>query len=621
MCGIQGYAHHAPIYSREKSENIRKFLNHRGPDDFGEWSSNDKKVHFFHNRLSIVDLSEDGHQPMQDISERFTIVFNGEIYNYNDLIKTFFKDCKFKSKSDTEVILASYNKWGVECTSHLRGMFAFAIYDSIKETIFISRDRVGEKPLYYQHAKDGISFSSELKVLINNNNTKLKVNKNSLDCYLGNGFSPKDRCILKGFNKLPPAHSLLFDLNSNKLKIWKYWTPSIFSPILNHKINSNDLVGELEGLLEDSINQQMIADVPVGVLLSGGVDSSLITAIAARNTNRLKTFTVRFPNCGKFDETEYARLIANSFNTEHIELDASDVGPDLLIKLARQFDEPIIDSSMIPTFLVSELVRKHCKVVLGGDGADELFGGYEHYSRILLMEKYVKYIPKLALSTVSTLTEKYIPIGVKARNWLLSCNYNMKNGVPLISNYFDPSARKALMRSKFDCWNTVSEDILRGGALQQGDLIQRATMMDFNNYLPEDILVKVDRSSMLASLEVRAPFLDKKIIEFSFKKVPSFLKSTIGDRKILLKQLSAKILPSEFDKKRKQGFSIPINSWLKEGNFREFFHEILLDSQCIFNKDMVIDLLKGQDRGRNNGERLFALVMFELWRREYKISI
>jgi asparagine synthase (glutamine-hydrolysing) len=559
---------------------------------------------------------------MIDANECFTIVFNGEIYNYKQLFKTLSKDYKFKSRSDTEVILAAYSKWGIDCVLHLDGMFAFAIYDSAQKSIFISRDRAGEKPLYYQHHEGILSFASELKALLNDKNFETVINKESLDCYLGMGFVPKDRCILEGFNKLPAAHSLLFDLQDNKLKVWRYWDVSkIIQSFSNSKNHTKDLVSELEGLLEDSISRQMVADVPVGVLLSGGVDSSLITAIASRNTNQLKTFTVQFPNSGKLDETKHAQLIASKFNTEHTVLDASSIEPDLLIKLARQFDEPIVDSSMIPTFLVSQLVQKHCKVALGGDGADELFGGYEHYSRLLTMEKYARFIPKLVRSRISSFTEKNIPIGTKARSWLLGFDYDTKNGVPLIANYFDPTARSSLMYGKFDHWDTISESILQANTSKQGDLIQRATMMDFNNYLTEDILVKVDRSSMLASLEVRAPFLDRRIIEFAFVKVPSSLKATENNKKILLKKVATKILPTEFDKQRKQGFSVPINAWLKEGNFREFFYDILLDPQSIFDKNTTIDLLKGHDKGRNNGERLFALVMFELWRREYKVSI
>jgi len=621
MCGILGFASCIHCVDIDKLVKGVNSLSHRGPDDFGIWKSNDKKVGLAHKRLSIVDLGNGGHQPMTDAQDRVTIVFNGEIYNYQELFETLSNEYTFKSKSDTEVILAAYNKWGEECVLHFNGMFAFAIYDSINETIFMSRDRAGEKPLFYCHNKTSLAFASELKALLSVENNQISIDNDSLDCYFGMGFVPKNRCILKNYNKLPAAHSLLFDMNSGNLKIWKYWNIPDFNLDAYSNANINALTAELEELLEKSIQQQMIADVPVGVLLSGGVDSSLITAIAARNSDKLKTFTVRFPNSGKFDETEHARLITKKFNTEHIELEASSVEPELLFKLAKQYDEPIVDSSMIPTFLLSQLVQKHCKVVLGGDGADELFGGYEHYSRLLKMEKYAQIIPKFIRTGIATFSEKNINIGSKARNWLIGFDYDIEKEVPLIASYFDPTTRRNLLKSHINDRDVVAEGIYNSLTFAQGDLIQRATRTDFNNYLAEDILVKVDRSSMLASLEIRAPFLDRDVIDFAYKKVPSYMKVTSNSKKILLKHLAARILPAEFDKKRKQGFSVPMDAWLKEGKFREFFHEILLDSQSIFSKNIVIDLFKGQDKGRNNGERLFALVMFELWRREYKPSL
>ena len=620
MCGIMGYASCDNNINKSKLRNQSDFLYHRGPDNSNIWESKNGKVGFAHQRLSIIDLSSGGNQPMTDVSSRYTITFNGEIYNYQELAKKLSGNYKFKSSSDTEVILAAYSKWGADCVLYLDGMFAFAIYDSVKNLIFMSRDRAGEKPLYYRHSNKVLSFASELKVFLNDDEIDSEINKESLDCYLSMGYVPKDRCIIEGFNKLPAAHSILFDMKEDKLNISKYWD----IPKINHSLNNEncakELEIELEDLLESSINQQMIADVPVGVLLSGGVDSSLITAIASRNSSNLKAFTVRFPNSGKFDETEHARLIANTFNTEHVELDASNVDPEILYILARQFDEPIVDSSIIPTFLVSQLVQKHCKVVLSGDGADELFGGYDHYSRLLKLEQYSKLTPRLLRSSISFLAENLLPVGVRGRNWAIGCDYSIKKEVPMIANYFDQKNRKNLLLSSFGEWDVVAEEIFRDNVCSDGDIIQRATRTDFNNFLVEDILVKVDRASMLNSLEVRAPFLDRKLVEFAFGAVPTNMKTSAYNSKILLKNLAKKILPKDFNQHRKQGFSIPIDKWLREDKFKDFFHDILLDPNCLFDKKIVSSLLKAQDNGRNIGERLFALVMFELWRREYKIS-
>ncbi len=325
-------------------------------------------------------------------------------------------------------------------------------------------------------------------------------------------------------------------------------------------------------------------------------------------------------NLDKLDETEHARLIAQHFCTEHIELAAEPTSADLLPILAHQFDEPIADSSIIPTFLVSRLVRQHCTVALGGDGGDELFAGYGHYSRFLWMYENLGFIPRCMRQFISKMSEHILPPGIKGKNFLQSLSVDLRNGIPLFTNHFDRSIRRSLMRD-YSQYKSVAEQIYAQRVPLQQDLLQRATRMDFENYLVEDILVKVDRDSMINSLELRAPFLDYRIIEFAFGKVPSHLKATIHDKKILLKRLATRILPPEFDKKRKQGFSIPLADWLKTGPFRDLFWDTLTTKDCIFNISTIKTLLNGQDNGRSNGERLFSLVLFELWRKEYDIEI
>jgi asparagine synthase (glutamine-hydrolysing) len=298
---------------------------------------------------------------------------------------------------------------------------------------------------------------------------------------------------------------------------------------------------------------------------------------------------------------------------------AEDATADLLPRLARQFDEPMVDSSMIPTFLVSQLVRQHCTVALGGDGGDELFGGYGHYSRLQLMERKLGLIPRPLRNGIALAAEKLLPVGVKGRNWLQGLGVDLDKGLPLIASCFDATMRGRLLTTHSG-WYAQAENVLRSRVPVHPDLLQRATRMDFANYLAEDILVKVDRASMLNSLELRAPLLDYRLIEFAFGKVPLHLKATSQDKKILLKRLTARVLPPEFDRQRKQGFSIPLGQWLKSGAFRALFNEVLRDPSCSFDAGMVNSLLHGQDRGRSNSERLFALVLFELWRREYKVT-
>jgi asparagine synthase (glutamine-hydrolysing) len=446
-----------------------------------------------------------------------------------------------------------------------------------------------------------------------------KINKRSLDILLANGYIPGDECILKGVNKLAPAHAMIFDLNTADLKIWRYWNLPEFDSSV--KTNELDLLDELEYLLNDSVKKQLVADVPVGVLLSGGVDSSIVTALASRNVTNLKTFTVSFPGHNNFDESSHANLIANHFGTEHTVLPASDVSVNELFLLAKQFDEPIFDSSMIPTYLVSQLIRKHCKVALGGDGGDELFGGYGHHSRLLWMAENLGKLPVSIRKLAAITARNILPIGFKGRVWFQSLGEDFKNGLPLIASQFEPTTRRKLL-SNFPEWELIAENARKLRIPSEMNLLQRATRMDFLNYLPEDILVKVDRSSMLNSLEVRAPLLDYRIIEFAYKKVPQNLKANTIDKKIILKKLTNKLLPPDFDKNRKQGFGIPIGAWIRSNNeWKSFFKEQLLDSNdSIFDKNELNKLLNGHIAGRENTERLFGLLMFELWRKEYNIT-
>ena len=619
MCGIVGAGATATQTSRAWLSIARDAMIHRGPDDAGEWWSTDGRVGLAHRRLSILDLSPLGHQPMQLPERGLSIVFNGEIYNFADLRSELVaKGHSFQSNSDTEVILAGYGEGGTDCLSRFNGMFAFALYDAPQQKLLLARDRAGEKPLFYRLANGSLQFASELKALLANPANPRRIDAEALDCYLAMGYVPGERCMLQGFNKLPPAHALQFDLQSGEAQVWRYWQVPELEPA-QEPLDEVALLDELETLLEDAVRRQLVADVPVGVLLSGGVDSSLITAMAVRTSSQVQTFTIGFPGHGKLDETEHARLIARHFGTRHTELMAEDATADLIPRLARQFDEPMVDSSMIPTFLVSQLVRQHCTVALGGDGGDELFGGYGHYSRLQWLQQKLGPIPHPLREGVAFAAERILPVGFKGRNWLQGLGVDLDNGLPLIASYFDATTRNRLLAAQPN-WPFVAESVLKNRVPLHPDLLQRATRMDFSSYLAEDILVKVDRASMLNSLEVRAPLLDYRLIEFAFGKVPSKLKANQTEKKILLKRLTARVLPPEFDRQRKQGFSIPLAKWLKGGAFRTSFQDVLRDPQCSFDARTVDSLLHGQDMGRSNGERLFALVLFELWRQEYGVT-
>lgn len=619
MCGILGIGSVNPVENREWLANCRDRMIHRGPNDAGEWWSEDGRVGLGHRRLSILDLSLAGHQPMRFKEKGLAIVFNGEIYNYQDIRRELSEDNQWKGNSDTEVLLAAYAKWGTDCLQHLNGMFAFAIYDERERQLFLARDRAGEKPLFYRIENGQLCFASELKALMAVPDSRRRIDPQALDCYLAFGYVPGEMCILEGYQKVQPAHALTFSLDRGTHRIWQWWIP----PVLvedEKEMEEENLVEQLETLLEDAVKKQFAADVPVGILLSGGVDSSLVTAMAVRKAKKVKTFTIGFPGAGRLDETRHARLIASYFGTEHTELMAEQATADLIPLLAKQFDEPIADSSIIPTYLVSRLVRQHCTVALGGDGGDELFGGYAHYSRLLWIQQSLGFIPGYIRKLMAKSSEQILPLGFKGRNYIQGLDVDLNWGLPSITSLFDRTSRLRLLADQNKI-KVTAEDVWENRIPVRKDLLQRAMQMDFENYLPEDILVKVDRASMLNSLEVRAPFLDYRILEFAFGKVPSRLKASTSEKKILPKKLAKRLLPSKFDIQRKQGFSIPIADWLKGGPFRELFWDTLSSADCLFDQATVQSLLRGQGRAQNNGERLFSLVQFEIWRKIHKITL
>lgn len=618
MCGILGHARLRGPGDRQALALGLKRMSHRGPDDVGMWWSPDCRVGLGHRRLAVIDLSSAGHQPMLDGSGTMVIVFNGEIYNYLDLREELrAKGHSFRSASDTEVILAGYRAWGVDCLRRFNGQFAFALFDSTRQRVFLGRDRAGEKPLFYHLDQGELRFASELKALIIAPGFPRNIDPEALDCYLAMGYIPGERCILRNVRKLPPAHAMTFDLSTGSAKVWRYWSLPDFDE--KSQTDESALLLELEALLQDAVGRQLVADVPVGVLLSGGVDSSLITAMAVRTVPNVLTFTVRFPGFGDHDETEHARLIARHFGTNHVELEAAPTSAGLLPALARQFDEPMVDSSMIPTYLVSRLVRDHCTVALGGDGGDELFGGYTYYSHLLRLERSTRFLPRMLRRGVADAGAAILPVGLRGRNWLSALGADYRRDVPHVQWLFDRRCRQRLMAAHH--WTPVAEAVHAARIPTHEGLLQRATRMDFENYLAEDILVKVDRASMLASLEVRAPFLDYRIVEFAFSKVRSDQKAAPNGLKVLLKKLCDRVLPRGFDQQRKQGFSIPLAHWVREGPWAALLSEVLLCDDTVFDRKTVQSLFEGQRRGLDNGERLFGLALFELWRREYGVVL
>lgn len=621
MCGIVGVAAVAAWTDRPPLAAMRDAMRHRGPDDEGEWWSPDGRVGLGFRRLSIIDLSPAGHQPMVTGDGELALVFNGEIYNFAELREELVgRGHLFRSRSDTEVILEAYRAWGTACVARLRGMFALALYDVRRGRLLLARDRAGEKPLFYALAGGRLRFASELKALFADAAVPRVMDASALDAYLAFGYVPGEACLLDGVAKLAAGSQATFDLGTGRLETSRYW--ALPGPPARGPVDETALEEELELLLETSVREQLVADVPVGVLLSGGVDSSLVVAMAARaSSTPVRTFTITFPGHGSFNEGPYARLVAEHFGTDHYELIAEPATLDLLPALVHQYDEPIADSSMLPTFLVSRLVRSHCTVALGGDGGDELFGGYTLYQVAMAQQALRRWIPGLLRQAVGK-AGGWLPVGLLGRTYLQTLALDPLEAVARTGLYFDRPTRTAvcpLVRGL--ALSARGESYRVHSAAGVDTTLQRLTRADFSSYLCDDILVKVDRASMLSSLEVRAPFLDQRIIEFAFGRVPDDLRTTLRGRKILLRRLARRLLPPALDINRKQGFSIPLAAWFR-GDWGRYLREVLRGAPPELLNGVAVDrLFSGQRRGLNNGQRLFALAMLELWRREYGIEV
>jgi asparagine synthase (glutamine-hydrolysing) len=610
MCGIVGLIGDIGNEDLDWIARSTEKLSHRGPDATHIWLAPESNALLAHNRLSVIDTNSSSDQPFVSLDGDLVIVFNGEIYNYIELRDSLVKEGEsFRTNGDTEVLLASYRRWGFDCLSRLNGMFAFAIWDKRRgvghEQLFVARDRAGEKPFYYLNGGRSFEFASELKGL----RTNRKFDFQGLNHYLALGYVPGDLCIAEGVKKLPPASAGLLDMQNGQFKIWQYWFLPENQTGSNKNVDGDELAEEAWSLLLESTRLRLRSDVPTGVFLSGGLDSSLVTAAATQVSDiPLKTFTIGVPG-SSLDESVYAKQISDSFATDHYVLDIDKLSLEILDDFAQFIDEPIADSSVLPSYMVSRLTRQHVTVALGGDGGDELFGGYHHYQNILRSTKSLGHIPVSALNVVSRIAAR-LPAGIRGRNWLSSQRGGPAESGVWGSPYFDISLRRLLLNP-----DVVKQ--LKGGVelpeyrslalLQNSDgLVDGLTRQDFQQLLPDDYLVKVDRASMANSLEVRTPFLDHNLVEFAFSRIPSDWKCTVNERRKLQNLMAKKYLPSKFEINRKQGFSIPMDDWLRNAQL-DCLIELL--PKDIFNVNYVKELITGHRRGRTNGARLFALLM------------
>ncbi|MGH7469598.1 MAG: asparagine synthase (glutamine-hydrolyzing) [Longimicrobiales bacterium] len=619
MCGLIGYASRLPHPHPAGLAAARDLLRHRGPDDEGLWWSTDARVVLAHRRLAIIDLSPAARQPMA-FEPGLHAVLNGEIYNYRELkVELQTAGWTFRTSSDTEVLCAAYAHWGTDCLQHLLGMFAFLIYDERRQLLFGARDPAGEKPLYYSATAQACWFASELKALFHEPAFPRRLDYQALDHYLAYGYVSGGRTLLQDVHKVLPGHALTYDLSDAQLRQWSYWQLPEHQPDPAATVDTH--ASALEALLSAAVRRQLVADVPVGVLLSGGIDSSLIAALAARASSRAcKTFTVSFRGAGKYDEAEHARLVARHLGTEHHELVAEPASVELIPLLATQFDEPVADPSIVPAYMISRQIREHAKVALAGNGGDELFGGYHTYQWVLAQQALARTVPAALRRGLSLGAERWLPFGMRGRNYLIGLGHTQADAIARVNLYFDAAARTRLVPALADRSERGGPET-RKAALEQGrPLLQQLTRTDFHTYLCDSILIKDDRASMLASLEVRAPFLDRALVEFAFGRLPDALRTTTRARKIVLRRLAARLLPPEFDVRRKQGFSVPVDHWLT-GGWEKFFREVLLSADSsLLRRSAVERLLSDRPRGVVHGNRLFNLTMLELWRRTYRIE-
>jgi asparagine synthase (glutamine-hydrolysing) len=574
MCGITGF-----VGAGDESDlrRMSDTLAHRGPDDTGEWTDPAKGVYLGHRRLSILDIAG-GHQPMVTADGDLVIIFNGEIYNFAELrAQLVARGHRFLTDhSDTEVLLHGYREWDAGLPARCNGMWAFVIYDRARRRLFGSRDRFGKKPFFYSTQNGAFVFGSELTALRAHPSINNTLSRRALKKYFGYGYIPSPHCILENVHKLPGGHSFTLDISAPSLapRVEKYWE-FVLEPFAGSEIPA-DPEGtwgeELRARLDEAVKRRLVADVPVGVFLSGGVDSSAVTAFASRHVpaGNLMTFSIGFEEA-TFDESAYSRRVAALFRTDHHNETLSiERARALLPTVARKLDEPMGDSSLLPTYLLSQFTRTHVKVALGGDGADELFAGYDPFVALRRAEIYSKIVPRPLHQAIRLLAAR-MPVSHRSMSFdfrlkrtLRGLSYPPKLWLPAWTAPLDEAELGSLFGEPADMEDIYSEAIAAWDGCAQTDPVDRTLQFFTKLYLQDDILVKVDRATMMHGLEARAPFLDVDFVNFA-RRIPSAWKYRHGQTKYILKKALEPVLPADVLSRKKQGFGVPIGAWFKNG--------------------------------------------------------
>ncbi len=627
MCGICGKVYHALDRKVEESlvKRMSSVLTHRGPDDEGVYIKDN--VGLAHKRLSIIDITPAGHQPMSNEDGSIWIVFNGEIYNYLDLRENLQKKGHiFSSHTDTETIIHLYEEKGVDCVHDLRGMFAFAIWDENKKRLFLARDRAGKKPLLYVHNREGILFASEIKSLLLDPSVNKHIDHTALHHYLTYQYVPAPLSIFTEIKKLPPAHILIYEKENITIK--RYWNLSYQNKL---RLPSIKYYGEsFMEVFQEAIKVRLRSDVPLGAFLSGGIDSSLVVAVMSKLMDQpVKTFSIGFEE-EDYNELKYARIIAERCATDHHEFIVKPDAVDILPKLIWHYNEPFADSSAIPTYYVSKMTRDYVTVALNGDGGDESFAGYERYVADKLAN-YYKFIPSFLREDIIRKIVDSLPYNPRRRSFLRRLKRFVR-GVSEVPErryvrwicYFDNEMKDDLYTPSFkEKVNDIDSVDLTVEWYKKADgktFIDQTLFVDAMSYLPEDLLVKVDIASMANSLEARSPFLDHKVMEFAAS-LPSDLKLRGMETKYLLKHTLSEILPKEILQRRKMGFGVPLDVWFRK-DLKEMAYDILLDKKCTergyFKRETIQSLLDEHvSEQYDHSYRIWALLFLELWHKMF----
>jgi asparagine synthase (glutamine-hydrolysing) len=625
MCGIAGWANldfNKPSQNQSEAvlHSMCERMKHRGPDSEGLWF--DESIALGMRRLSIIDLHT-GEQPVYSEDKSIVVVMNGELYNFREIRSDLEnRGHRFATQTDTEILPHLYEEYGEAMLEHINGMFAFALWDKSKKKLLIARDRFGEKPLYYGVFDDRLIFASEPKVLLENPSVKAEINTDALRQYLSFDYVPAPASIYKNIYKLPAAHFLI--LENGEIKTRRYWNLTF------HKNGSTPTIEkaaeQLRELLADAVRMRLVSDVPLGVLLSGGVDSSTVAAFAAQfSTEKVKTFSIGFEE-DSFDESRYAREVAAHLGTEHYEDKLSvESAANLIGEIGTWLDEPMSDGSLLPTFLLSRFVRKHVTVALGGDGGDEIFAGYPmyfghkmariydsipHILRTGLIEPIVNRLP---------VSNKNLSFDYRAKRFVAASKYDTVTRHHSWFGSFSIDQQNDLLTG--DVLARTSNDIYKGAKdlleiTDAENVIERMQFLDMNFYMAEDILTKVDRASMAVSLEVRAPFLDPRVAQFAAG-LPLEYKLKGSRGKYILKQAVEPLLPKTVLQRPKKGFGIPIAEWLK-GRLNPLMRELLapdrLKNQGLFNEKFVQKLIREHEtNAASHHKQLWTLLVFQMW--------